>query len=383
MAPSVRVVTPDPLPHNVAVPRPPTTADRVAPSVRQARRVVGLYGDPDVSWSIVLALTLDEAVVEAQLRERLRTMVQAHPNLGAAPAVVRFAEAERAGLLASFANDAYGDADPLLRVALSEDGESLVLAAHHGAIDGLGMLGAASRLLGLPLVSAAKGIPADAEPGSFWLTGLRRLAEALVTPPLRVAAAPQPGNPMGDWLVTHRLDVRSPGSALLVAAAAASVRRWNQVVGRRPGHRRLVIAMGLSRRPGDPSPPPDRDTAYVRLPAGAVVQVSEAREVLRHTTPEAAFPVSDAGGLGPRVSRRLSNRLGSTLLVSNLGLVSGAVREVEFWPVPTGPAGVAVGLASTALSTTLTLRARRAWFCEAEAERLARRLHAEALRLAD
>jgi hypothetical protein len=119
-------------------------------------------------------------------------------------------------------------------------------------------------------------------------------------------------------------------------------------------------------------PSPDRDTAYVRLPAGQVASTDDARALIATTPPEPAFPVTDGRGLGPRDTRLLSHRLGATVLVSNLGRIdSDGVTGIRFWPVPTGPAGVAVGLASTPVSTTLTLRARRGWFTASAAEQLA------------
>jgi hypothetical protein len=90
------------------------------------------------------------------------------------------------------------------------------------------------------------------------------------------------------------------------------------------------------------------------------------------TRPEPAFPVTRAGGVGPLVTRLLAPRLGSTLLISNLGLLARpGVERLEFWPVPSGPAGVCLGLASTPVRTTLTTRFRRGWFSEDEASSFA------------
>ena len=62
---------------------------------------------------------------------------------------------------------------------------------------------------------------------------------------------------------------------------------------------------------------------------------------------------------------------GSTLLVSNLGLVAhDGVERVDFWPVATGPAGVCLGLASSPSVTSVTVRVRRSWFDHAQAARL-------------
>lgn len=337
------------------------------PAVLQARRVVGLYGDPDVTWSVVLGLRLHVPVSRAAVADRVQTLVADHPHLGAAPAVDSYRADDEVAVLDRFANDPYGDHEPLLRVALSDDGRDLVLAAHHGVVDGLGILGAASRLVGEPLASTARGIPRAAEPTGFVRSSLRRLGEALFRPPTRIAGDRSGGTVAGDWLGSRRVEAARPGSAALVRAAVDLVRRAN--AGRGGG--RLVVSMGLSRRPGSPVPSPDRDTAYVRLPADGVSSTGDARALVAGTLPEPAFPVTDGGGLGPRVARLLSHRLGATVLVSNLGRVdSPAVDEIRFWPVPTGPAGVCLGLASTPSVTTLTLRARRGWFSAEAAERL-------------
>lgn len=341
----------------------------VDPAVRQARRVVGLYGDPDVTWSIVLLLRLREPRTPVQVTEAAHVLLGEQPHLGRPAELVTYSANDESRVLDDFANEPYLDAGPLLRVALSDDGRSLLVAAHHGAIDGLGLLGAAARLVDEPLTSSARGIEREAEPTGFVRGSLRRLSEAIVRPPVRLAGdrAGTPGD-TGDWLVAREVEAARPASAALVRAAVDLVERTNGRV--RP--RRVVVSMGLSRRPGSPVPAPSRDTAYVRLVAGGVASVADARVLMAATAPEPAFPVSDGGGLAPRIARLLSHRLGATVLVSNLGRVDHpAIEAVSFWPVPTGPAGVCLGLASTRSSTMLTLRVRRGWFSAAVAERLA------------
>jgi hypothetical protein len=354
-----------------------TAAAGVEPAVLQARRVVGLYGDPDVTWSVVLAFRTTSPLEADPVRARAEELAAAHSHLGAAPTVEVFDPADERAVLHRFANERYADHDPLLRVGLATDGLQLVVAAHHGAIDGLGLLGAASALLGEPLESSARGIPPEAEPRGFVRRGVRRLGEAVFRPPARIGGDRVASGERGDWLVDRRVDARRPGSAALVRAAVDLVH--GAPVGRRG---RLVVSMGLSRRPGTPVPAPDRDTAYVRLRADGVTSVDDARALVARTPPEPAFPVTDGGGLAPRLTRLLSHRLGATVLVSNLGLVdSRAVESISFWPVPTGPFGVALGLASSPTSTTLTVRARRGWFSEEAATRLAG-IAAESLRSA-
>lgn len=339
----------------------------VHPAVVGARRVVGLYGDPDVTWSVLVAVRLRAGQDPGVLRERLVALVEQFPHLGVAPDVARFEPDHEGPVLDAFANEPYADQGPLLRVALSADGRDVLLAAHHGVVDGLGLLGAASRVLDIPLPSSARGIRRTAEPRGFLRRAVGRLVEALLRPPARVQGDLDAAHEPGDWLVARTVVAARPGSAALVRTAVDVVRRTN---GARD-HRHLVVSMGLSRRPGTPAPAPDRDTAYVRLRADRVGSTVDAREVIEATRPEPAFPVSDGGGLGPRVVRLLSRRLGATVLVSNLGRIdSPEVESVRFWPVPTGPAGVCLGLASTPTSTTLTVRARRGWFSRQATELL-------------
>jgi hypothetical protein len=340
----------------------------VDPAVLRARRVVGLYGDPDATWSVVLALRLESRETVEALMARSRALVEEHPHLGTAPDVDSYSRGEEAALLDTFANLPYSDTGPLLRVGLSEDGLDLVIAAHHGVVDGLGLLGVASSLLDRPVTSTARGIARESEPSGFVRRSVHRLIEALLDPPGRVRGD-RGGSRRddGDWLECRPVDARGLGSPALVAAVVDLTRKVGTT--RRRG---LVVAMGLSRRPGTPVPEPDRDTAYVRLHSDHVRSVQEARRLIAATSPEPAFPVTDGAGAWPRLVRLLSGRLGATLLVSNLGLVEGSgVTEARFWPVPSGPAGVCLGLASTATGATLTVRARRAWFSQAAVERLA------------
>src|SRR5690606_30929645 len=122
----------------------------------------------------------------------------------------------------------------------------------------------------------------------------------------------------------------------------------------------------------------------VRLDAHHLDTLSGARELLGSTRPEPAFPQTEGLGIGPLVTKALASRLGSTLLVSNLGLVDQpGLAALEFWPVPAGPSGVAVGLASTMTSSTVTVRARRPWFEPERTDRLADLVAEELVRAVD
>ncbi|MGH3739663.1 MAG: hypothetical protein ACRDT6_29285, partial [Micromonosporaceae bacterium] len=62
-----------------------------------------------------------------------------------------------------------------------------MLAAHHGAVDGFGLLALLGLALDAPVSSTARGIGTRPAGRGFLLSGLLRLSEALFTPPTRAA----------------------------------------------------------------------------------------------------------------------------------------------------------------------------------------------------
>lgn len=106
------------------------------------------------------------------------------------------------------------------------------------------------------------------------------------------------------------------------------------------------------------------------LPAAAAPG-ADVTAVLAAQPPEPDFPArsSRLARLGTRL---LASRLGSTFLVSNLGVVStgDTVRSLAFYPAASGRSGVAFGAATTGDTTTVTVRARRKDFDAAAAARL-------------
>lgn len=345
--------------------------EEVHPAVRRARQVVGLYGDPDVTWSILLELELATGLDRSALADRLGQVVREHPHLGRPPDVEEVATSGRSAAPADrerFANRPYGDVDPLIRVGLTSDGRVLLLAAHHGVIDGLGLVGLAGLLLATPLGTNARGVArSGAEPG-FLRGAVRRLSEVVFRPPERYAARVRDRGVAADVLAHADLPSARRGTAALAWAALVALRRWNGPLHR---FRQPVIALGISRRPGTAPIAPDRDTAYSRVVAMDLHTSAELAARVAATDPEPDFPVSDAGGFGPLLVRLLASRLGATVLVSNLGLLEGrSVEALRFWPAASGPAGVAFGLASTRRTTTLTARARGGWFSRQDAEEL-------------
>ncbi|MEU0795374.1 hypothetical protein ABZ342_35375 [Amycolatopsis sp. NPDC005961] len=326
-----------------------------------AHRVVGLYGDPTVSWSILLEADLGTAAPEPEkLRARLAAAVQQYPHLGAVP------EIERADDLPAtrdrFASAPYERTAPLLRVAVGES--TLLVAAHHGALDGLGLLSLLGILLDVPVSSGAKGIGERTGGKPFALSAVQRLAEALFAPPGRITPGRR-AEAAGDVFAARHEPLLRLGAAGFVAAAARATAAWNRAHGARTA--RVVAALGASWRSGA-APEPVHDSAFFRLRLRPGADVAA---VLGNQLPEPDFPArsSKLARLGTRL---LASRLGSTFLVSNLGVVStgDTVRSLAFYPAASGRSGVAFGAATTGGTTTLTVRARRKDFDAAAAGRL-------------
>ena len=96
------------------------------------------------------------------------------------------------------------------------------------------------------------------------------------------------------------------------------------------------------------------------MPADA--DADHVRRALAAVDPEPDFPATSVRGVGPRVAHLLRRRLGATALLSNLGLIDGPLDSIAMFPACSGPRAVAVGLASTRSTTTLSLRTRRTDF---------------------
>lgn len=330
-----------------------------------AHRVVGLYGDPTVSWSILLEADLGAAAPEPEkLRARLTAASRQYPHLGAVPEIVRATPADLPAVRDRFASAPYGRTEPLVRVAVCAEGPTLLVAAHHGALDGLGLLSLLGILLDVPVSSGATGIGERAGGKPFALSALQRLAEALFAPPGRITPDRE-HEAAGDVFAAHHEPRLRLGAAGFVAAAARATEQWNRAHGARTA--RVVAALGASRRSGA-APEPVHDSAFFRLRLG---RGADAAAVLAAQAPEPDFPArsSRLARLGTRL---LASRLGSTFLVSNLGVVStgDTVRSLAFYPAASGRSGVAFGAATTGGTTTVTVRARRKDFDAPAADRL-------------
>jgi hypothetical protein len=335
--------------------------------------VVGLYGDPMVSWSVLLEARLAGPADPDEVAGRLADAAQRHPHLGAPPEVRLVAPPDWTAVRTEFADRPYGDSESLVRVATGTD--RLLVAAHHGALDGLGLLALLGIALGSPVASGARGIGARPAARGFLTSCALRLLEALFVPPSRAAGSrPDPRHPSpapsGDVLTSVDLPAGRVGTAALTAATARAVRAWNRRHGARTP--RVVAALGASRRPGD-ALAPDRCTTFYRLRVPPNVDTATVRRLVERTAPEPDFP-STGGTLVRPVIRALTNRLGATFLASNLGVVrvGSTVRSLAFHPVASGGAGIAVGAVTCAGTTTVTVRARRTSFDDAAATDLLR-----------
>jgi hypothetical protein len=337
-------------------------------AVHTARRVVGFYGDPTVSWSILLEARLTEPSDPDQVTDRLSDAAQRYPHLGEPPAVRLVSPSGWAAVHADFADRPYGDSEPLVRVAAGAD--RLLIATHHGAMDGLGLLSLLGIALGVPIASSARGIGARPAVRGFLTSCVLRLLEALFVPPSRAAPSCQdtpPASPesIGDALTSVDLPASRVGSAALTAATARAVRAWNQRHGVTTP--RVVAALGASRQPGD-TLTPDLCAAFYRLRVPSGANTATVRRLLDRTAPEPDFPSTGSTFARP-VIQMLTNRLGATFLASNLGVVrtDRSVRSLAFHPVASGRAGIAVGAVTCADTTTVTVRARRTSFDDAAA----------------
>lgn len=339
---------------------------------------MGLYGDPNVSWSIVTQAELTRVIDAESVQAAMIELATRHSLLGGVPHLHVVPKSELAQLRDGFADAHFDGAEPLWRVALSQDGRSLVVGCHHGVVDGLGLLGIVGSLLDSPVQSEAQGVGGTAPRTGFVRGSVARLTEALFRPPRRVMPRTEGdggSTASGDWLVTRERPAFSASTAKLVRASAATVDKWNSRQGEgRSSKRPVILAVGASRREPKAQLVPERRTAFLRLiDVQPDVTVAETRTLLRDTAPQPDFPATTGWGLGPLVTRLLSARLGSTMLLSNLGPLSAddAIRSLAFFPVTGGPRAVAVGLSTIGATTTLTVRARRDAFSRRATEVLA------------
>ena len=264
--------------------------------------------------------------------------------------------ARRAALAAA----GYGSA-ALLRVAVRDDGRRLAVGAHHGAVDGLGLVAVAAAALGQPLLTRARGIGDRPARSGFVRSSLARLGEALVDPPPRFAGSGE-DSPVEDLSELTRPLV-DRGTAHL-AAAAARVFGDRGHDGSTAARHRRVAAIGLAAR-GRPSDGVPEAARACRRRRGHV------RRALAAVDPEPDFPATSARGVGPRVAHLLRRRLGATALLSNLGRDRRAAStRSRCSPRAAAREQSRSAWRPRASTTTLSLRTRRAEFTADEHARL-------------
>jgi hypothetical protein len=323
----------------------------------RAQTVVGLYGDPTVSWSIILEARLLSSLDPLSARERLCAAVEKYPHLGAQPRIEPIVAADLPVVRERFAAAPYGRGEPLLRVAVCADEPVILVAAHHGALDGLGLLAVLGIAVDVPISSGAQGIGARTADRSFVASAMRRLCEAVFAPPARIAPAAAAEDLGGDVFVARHGTRARLGAADLVAAATRVSEGWNTAHGAKTT--RVVAAVGASCRSGA-AVVPEHDSGFFRLRLQREPSADDVRTLLTETNPEPDFPARSSK-IARLVTRALASRLGSTFLVSNLGVVSAgdAVRSIAFYPAASGRSGVAFGAATVGETSTFTIRARR------------------------
>ena len=354
-----------------------TTTIRPEDAVRHARETLAWTGQAGAAWSIVLEARVAEPLSRDGVRDRLAAAARAAPHLGPPPPVEAVAEAALPRVRGAFADTPYADGGPTVRAAVcAGDPAAVVLAAHHGALDGLGLVALLGEVLGAPVRSSVRGDHAGPREGWRPRAVASRLREALLAPPARVLPARRDRAARGDRLVAATGPAVQGGTAALVAAAVRGVRAWNAHRG--AATRRPVVAVGVSRR-GGANPTLAHDATWLRLRLDGAADEDAVAAVLRRTTSER---VGRGPVLPPPVAaavRLVAEQLGSTLLVSNLGVLDGPgqLRSVAFFPKQYGRSPVALGAATVAGTATLTLRVRTRDFGPDDAERLLAGIAAE------
>jgi hypothetical protein len=237
-------------------------------------------------------------------------------------------------------------------VLVGVSGRTVVVSAHHGAADGLGLLRVLDGLGLGPVTSSARGI-GDRPPAHGYVgTVARRLAEAALRPPASVTPSRTAPEADGDAMVEAEVE-GSYRTAVLVRAAVEAL------VARGAG-RHVAVAVGATRDPATAAEI-GNNSALLRIRDAERLDLPGIERALREAPAERP-PVAGSGGVD-RVAavamRALARRLGSTLLVSHLGEVTAPqVDRLSFHPVTAGGTGLALGAVGNRGRTVHTLRAR-------------------------
>lgn len=316
---------------------------------------------PGIGWRILLTADLPHPPTPADLDALLAELYRDQSWGTAAPAVT-------AGSSVSALRSSLVEGHPA-PVRVGTAGDSLVVSAHHGAVDGLGLL-RVLEALGLSPVTSDVRPPAPRPPGSGRLRSVaRRLAEVAASPPARLLPAARAGG-RGDVMVEATVAGGRRTTAIVAAATAAAVEH-ERSLGRKGRHVAIAVGVGSPHPPG--APVADR-SGLLRLRDVERLGPAAIRDAVRSAPLEATPTRGMSVGL-----RLLAPRLGSTLLVSHLGAVDAPqVDRLAFHPVTAGGSGISLGAVTHRDRTTLTLRARAATW---DADGLARLLDAVVTKL--
>ena len=315
-----------------------------------------VLGDPTVPWVVVLdASTSGTPPTLAALRERLAGLAaEAGWPLPATDAV-------RTGDRRTLLRDLCSASPQALRVGVHDGG--IVLSARHELLDGLAMLEALGRLLGREVRSAVRGVDASGRTSQGAGALVKRAWELAMRPP-RSAARSLAGTETGDAFAVRTVD-GAPRTAELVHGGARAIAAWNRA--HRTSARRLSVAVGVSTVPGTDVGLGDH-SAFLRLREVETLTLEEVRHQLGRAPLQLGgfhhTPPRGLGGMTRTLLRAAAPRLGSTLLVSHLGAVSGPeeLDRLAFFPVTGGRSGLSLGAVTMPGRTTLTLRARATRF---------------------
>ena len=222
----------------------------------RGREVVGLYGDPDANWGIALEAGLLQDVATSQVESGLQSLADRYPHLGRpGPVVVSEAagwEETRALALAK----PFLPNEPLVRATLvpatGSELSRLLVGAHHGVCDGLGLLALLGAAIGTPVTPTATGLGSRSSGGSFVASLPRRIGEALRRPPPRFPAVAGADAGSGEAVVVRSVERAKAGTVAVCRAVALVF--FERTGGEADSALPLVFVGASRRRPGHASP---------------------------------------------------------------------------------------------------------------------------------
>jgi hypothetical protein len=233
--------------------------------------------------------------------------------------------------------------EPPLRIVTSARRDWLLLAGHHFAFDGLGMVSVLRALLSGLSEPAPNYAELDATPHSMAPAFARLLRPA-------DPVAPSGRTPLADSFASADMRLSGPNvTAALARASATAVSVHNAQASR--NLRRIGISVAVGGVGG-------QGATYRRIDVSAVDEVEAA---VMSALADPMVP-AELKGLPPGafLLQPLLQRFSDTFLVSNLGRLDlPEVRRLEFYPVARGRSALAIGAAGlVGGETTLTLRSR-------------------------